>query len=214
MNRAGTGTGPPSQKFPRANPTRMTAFRALVFAVACVACRDDASGSRLGRLAESARAIAADGPPPTTSPASLLRDSAAADSAALATLPAAIRADFNVEPEMQRAHRNGGAETTCREISDSTAPEIRKRLRVQEPNNLVILFVRAHRRSGELKRVELVRRADERPQRGWVWDAERAEMDAVEWTDGRQQTYTIPPGTPTPRALRALGRRLLVLDCA
>lgn len=192
----------------------MTAARTLCLLLACLACREDSSGSRLGRLAESARVRGAEGPPPTTSPASLLRDSAAADSVALASLPATIREDFQVDAEMQRARRNAEAESACREISDSTDAEIRKRLRVQETDNLLILFVRAHRRSGELKRVELLRRAGQRPQRAWVWDAERAEMDAVEWTDGRQQTYTIPPGTPTPRALRALGRRLLVLDCA
>ena len=192
----------------------MTAFRTLCLAIACLACRDDASGSRLGRLAESARVRGAEGPPPATSPASLLRDSAAADSVALATLPATLREDFDVDAELQRARRNAAAESTCREISDSTDVEIRKRLRVQETDNLLILFVRAHRRSGELKRVELLRRVGQRPQRAWVWDVERAELEAVEWTDGRQQSYTVPPGTPTPRALRALGRRLLVLDCA
>ena len=209
-----TGTAPRRQKFPRANPSRMTAFRALCLAIACLACRDDASGSRLGRLAESARVREVEGPAPATSPASLLRDSSGADSVALASLPAAIRADFDVAAELQRARRNGEAESTCREISDSSEVEIRKRVRVQETDNLLILFVRAHRRSGELKRVELLRRAGQRPQRAWVWDVERAELEAIEWTNGRQQAHTVPPGTPTPRALRALGRRLLVLDCA
>jgi hypothetical protein len=183
---------------------------ALVALPVLVGCQADTSGSRLGQLAESARVVAAMGPPPATSPASLLRDSTSGDSAALASLPAALRADFDVDAEMARA-RDGG--DSCREISDSTETDIRKRLRIQEEEQLLVLFVRANRRSGELHRVELLRRLGAGPQRAWIWDTGRAEMEAVEWIEGRQQRFTVPPGTPTPRALRALGRRLLVLKC-
>lgn len=184
---------------------------AAALALALSGCQDDTSGSRLGQLAESARANAASGPPPATSPTSLARDSMPGDSAALASLPTTLRPDFDVEAEMSRAREAG--DETCREISDSSETDIRKRLRIQGEEQLLVLFVRAHRRSGELRRVELLRRRGAGPQRAWIWDAERAEMEAVEWTDGRQQRFTVPPGTPTPRALRALGRRLLVLRC-
>ncbi|HYC53142.1 MAG TPA: hypothetical protein VEB19_18705 [Gemmatimonadaceae bacterium] len=187
----------------------------MTVALACAVggCREGASGSRLGQLAESARVNSALGPPPATSPASLLKDSAAADSAALASLPDGVRPDFDVDSRLARARRGHADHGTCREISDSTAPDIRKRLRVQEEDSLLILFVRADRRSGILKRVELLRRSGEQPQRGWVWDADRNETESVEWSGGTQQSYVVPAGTPTPRALRALGRKLLVLEC-
>src|SRR5688572_27579384 len=95
---------------------------AVVLALALSGCQDDTSGSRLGQLAESARAVAASGPPPATSPASLLRDSTPGDSAALASLPTTLRADFDVEAEMARAREAG--DETCREISDSSETDI------------------------------------------------------------------------------------------
>ena len=64
----------------------MLAWKVLALAALgtlALACREDARQSRLGQLAESAKVNATLGPPPATSPASLLRDSAAADSAAM-----------------------------------------------------------------------------------------------------------------------------------
>ena len=153
-------------------------------------------------------------PRPTTTAASLLADSAAADSAALAGLPDALREDLAVGPLLTTAALRDSARAYCQPVSDSTDREVRKRLRGRWPDTLmVVLFVRADRASGALGRVELLRRTADGQQRGYIWDGDGNTTEAVEWLGGRSVTRVLPEGTPAPRALRGLGRRLLVLPC-
>lgn len=161
------------------------------------------------------------GPPDTASPALtsadiLARDSALADSIALAALPERLRSDFDIGPQLALDALGDSALAYCQPLSDPDETEIRKRLRGEYPrNHLTVLFVRADRTTGALRRVELVRRPPQGAQRGYIWNGDSDQTTAVEWTAGRRdpETYTVPEGTPTPRALRALGRRLLVLPC-
>lgn len=167
-------------------------------------------------MADSARAAAkADSLRPRTSPASLLADSAAGDSTALASLPPRLRSDFDLLPLFSEAALRDSARAYCQPLSDSASATERKRLRGTLQGRLAVLFVRANRRSGVLERVELVRRPAEGGQRGYIWDREDDETKSVEWVAGRStpETYGLPEGTPAPRALRGLGRRLLVLPC-
>lgn len=153
-------------------------------------------------------------PRPTTTAASLLADSAAGDSAALAGLPDQLREDLTVGPLLTTAALRDSARAYCQPISDTADPVIRKRLRGRWPDTLmVVLFVRADRASGALGRVELLRRTTDGQQRGYIWDEEANSTEAVEWLGGRSVTRVLPEGTPAPRALRGLGRRLLVLPC-
>lgn len=151
------------------------------------------------------------------SPAEVLaRDSAHADSIALATVPERLRRDFDIGPQMATGAEGDSVLSYCQPLSDDDDRQIRKRLRGEYPrNHLTVLFVRADRLTGALQRVELVRRPPQGTQRGYIWDGESDKTTAVQWTAGRRdpETYTVPEGTPTPRALRALGRRLLLLPC-
>ena len=103
----------------------------------------------------------------------------------------------------------------CQPLSDSTSREVRKRLRGKVDGRVAVLFARADRASGVLNRVELVRRPAAGGQRGYIWDRAEDETKSVEWKPGggTPETYALPEGTPAPRALRALGRRLIVLPC-
>jgi len=80
-----------------------------------------------------------------------------------------------------------------------------------------VLFVRADRQTGELKRVELVRRAlTARTQLGFSWDAADDVTREFEWYADEAnavESGPLPRGGPGPRALRALGRQLLVGPC-
>ena len=183
---------------------------------ATAACSEGPSPSRLARMSDSARAAAkADSARPKTSAASLLADSAAADSAALASLPPRLRSDLDVIPLLSERALRDSTRAYCQPLSDSASAEVRKRLRGQLEGRLAVLFVRADRRSGALSRVELVRRPAEGGQRGYIWDRADDQTKAVDWVAGRStpETYVLPEGTPAPRALRGLGRRLLVLPC-
>jgi hypothetical protein len=146
----------------------------------------------------------------------LLTDSAAGDSAAWRSLPARLRRDLDLGPLLTERALRDSARAYCQPLADDTAMDVRKRLRGRWPDSLaVILFVRASRASGALKRVELVRRTTDGGQRGYIWAADGDQTQGAEWPRGspRPETRTLPAGTPTPRALRGLGRRLLVLPC-
>jgi hypothetical protein len=179
----------------------------LGVAAAAAAC--DGGSLRQDTPAPGVQAAAA-----TTTPASLLRDSAAADSQALAMLPAARQQDFDVLDLLSETALSDSSRAYCQPFADTTDGDTRRRLRSSWPEPwITVLFVRADRASGSLRRVEMVRRRRNGPQNGYIWDAERNETRAIEWTAAGQQEYTVPEGTPVPRALRGLGRRLLVAPC-
>ena len=147
---------------------------------------------------------------------SLSPGGAAADSVALATIPGRLRPDFDIVPQVTVDALRDSVTAYCQPLSDSGDAQVRKRLRGEWPRgHLTVLFVRADQGTGTLQRVELVRRPPQGNQRGYIWDADSDETTAVEWTAGRRDpdTYLLPEGTPMPRALRALGRRLLALPC-
>jgi hypothetical protein len=164
------------------------------------------------------RSDAADTAAPASANAeALARDSAAGDSLALATIPERLRPDFDIQPQVTLDALSDSVSAFCQPLSDPDDAEVRKRLRGEWPRgHLTVLFVRADRSTGALHRVELVRRPPQGTQRGYIWDGDSDKTTAVEWTAGRRDptTYTLPEGTPAPRALRALGRRLLVLPCS
>lgn len=180
----------------------------LLAAALVAACSDDGATTR-----EPPAALVQ---APTSTAEALLRDSAAADSSALAALPAPQQPDFDILGQISREALGDSVTAYCQPMSDSTEAEVRKRLRGHwPPGYITVLFVRADRATGALQRVELVRRPPDAIQRGWIWDNDSRRTTAVEWKAGQRtpETFTLPEGTPTPRALRALGRRLLVLPC-
>lgn len=153
----------------------------------------------------------------TASAARTKADSARADSAALASLPPALARQFAVVALLSDAALRDTARVRCETLDAPTEPEIRRRLRATLADSArTVLFVRAARGAGTLRRVELVRRDPGGVQRGFIWDAETDALQGVEWPPGargRAEVTTLPRGSPVPRALRGLGRRLLELPC-
>jgi len=147
----------------------------------------------------------------------ILADSVAGDSVALASLPARHREDFDVLQLLSQEALADSGRSHCQPLSDSTENDVRKRLRARDAHGLaVILFVRAHRATGAVQRVELVRRLAWGGQHGYIWNEADRTLRALEWENTRSQPYEyeIPAGTPAPRALRGLGRRLLATSCS
>ena len=169
-------------------------------------------------MADSARAAAkADSMRPKTSAASLFADSAAADSLAVTRLTAEHRRDLDLRAIMTESALRDTTKAYCQPTTDSTSREIRHRLRGTLPSGAyVVLFVRADRASGVLQRVELVRRPPSGGgQRGYSWDRAVDESRLVVWAPGRPEPEVtgLSEESGTPRALRGLGRRLLLLPC-
>lgn len=184
-------------------------------ALALLACGDgraDASGAS----AAAADTLVAD-------PRAVARDSAAADEAAFRELPPPLREQLDLRAHLERLGTpHDTARVLCQEMGAVTRPEIRRRLRLRiggepgRPDTTVILFVRATRRTAGLERIELVRSPRGGQQRGFIWTSTSDELQSVEWIGrgaNETTTYPIPAGTPAPRAVRALGRRLLAAPC-
>lgn len=182
----------------------------LVLATACAGDPDARDGEATRRPADTAR-------PPATSPAKLLADSAAGDSAAFDALPASLRAAFDVRDLLAPAALADTARALCVPQGAASEPDERRRLRFRRPDTVGVLFVRAERRTGELRRVELVRRPlTGGPQQGFIWDASDDVTREVNWvadSPDAVETGPLPRGGPAPRALRGLGRLLLVAPC-
>lgn len=146
-----------------------------------------------------------------------LADSAAADSAAFAALPPSLAAALDVRRVLAPAFLSDSSRAYCQPLGAEGAPHQRRRIRVRLGDTLVVLFARADRRSGELQRVELVRRPlDGGLQHGFTWDAQGDEAREVDWVAdvaSATQSAPIPRGSPAPRAIRALGRLVLAAPC-
>jgi hypothetical protein len=188
-----------------------------------------AMGSRirpaiLARLAGSALvfgAVACEGPPraeAALTPFEQLRaDSAAGDSAAFATLSQPL-IDFLDVREALATIPEG--EPGCFILPPRHEHELRRRVRLRvDDRATAVLYVVADDSSGSIGRVEYIRRFSGRGQRGLIWDAERDRTTSTWWTETswglsrRVERGEIPRGGPVPRALRALGRQLLLLPC-
>lgn len=151
----------------------------------------------------------------------LALDSLAGDSAALATLPPALSAWLDVQPYLADPQHAELTLHECRELH-SPSPELeRRRLRLRiADTTAVVLYAVSDRATGALERVEYVRRSAKFGQRGIVWERERDRTVSTWWREtpwGRSRRVErgeIPRGGPVPRALRGLGRQLLLIDCA
>lgn len=152
--------------------------------------------------------------------ARIVSDSAAGDRAALVTLPPRLQEVLRLEPYLDDSYLRETPGAECREL-DAALPERlraeRRRVRMRLPDSsAVVVYVRVAAESGALERVEIVRRPPEGEQLGFIWDAGDDQTVEVRWPAerrGRTEVAPQPRGGPVPRAVRALGRRALILNC-
>jgi hypothetical protein len=161
-------------------------------------------------------------PPPTVAQlrAAVAADSAAGDSAALATLPPALHEVLRLEPYLTDRYLAATPDAECLLMGDSLPDVVvaeRRRVRMRLPDSsAVVAFVRADRAGAALRRVEVVRRPLEGEQLGFIWDGATDQTTEVRWPGGphgHTETARQPKGGPVPRAVRAIGRRVLALAC-
>ncbi len=145
----------------------------------------------------------------------LAADSATADSAAFATLPPALHDFLDIRDAV--ATPTAGR---CDVLPPRHTHEVRRRLRLRlGDSSRAVLYAVADDSTGQITRVEYLRRIPEHGQRGLIWDGERDLTTSTWWTDTpwglsrRVERGEIPRGGPVPRAVRALGRQLLLLPC-
>lgn len=156
-------------------------------------------------------------------PRAIARDSAAADDAAFDELPPPLRTQLDLRRHIARLEApHDTSRILCQQMGAPTRPEYRRRFRLRiggelrRPDTTVILFVRAKRPTAALERIELLRNPLGGQQRGFIWTSTSNELQSVEWTGrGANETssFVLPAGTPAPRVVRALGRRLLAATC-
>jgi hypothetical protein len=151
----------------------------------------------------------------------LAADSAHADSAAFASLPDGLEALLDLRAAIGPPAPKTLALYECTQIAGTREKETRRRLQVRLPDSsAVVLFAVADRTSGALERVELLRRIPHVGQRGLIWDGLHDRITSVWWFENlrgqirQEERAALPRGGPVPRAVRALGRQLLVAPCA
>jgi hypothetical protein len=145
-------------------------------------------------------------------------DSAGGDSAAFATLPQPLIDFLDVREALATIPTDP---PSCAILPARHAHELRRRVRLSfDDRASAVLYVVADDSTGSIGRVEYIRRLSGRGQRGLIWDAERDRTTSTWWTETnwglsrRAERGDIPRGGPVPRALRALGRQLLLMPCA
>ncbi len=150
----------------------------------------------------------------------LAADSAAGDSAALATLPPALSGWLDVRPLLVPEGQSSLEMVECRELESPDPSLTRRRLRMRlESRESLVLYAVADADTGTLERVEFVRRRANEGQRGLMWERERDRTISTWWREmpgglsRRVERGEIPRGGPVPRAMRALGRQLLTMPC-
>lgn len=167
-----------------------------------------------------------------SSVATLAADSAAGDAAAIAALPEGLRALFDVGAHIAGVDANGAATDRtpsvtavplreCLQLPATPDSGLRRHLQLRLPDSSVaVLYTVADQDEGTLERVEFLRRMPRAGQRGFIWDATRDRTTSVWWFESprgmrrtREERGTIPRGSPLPRAVRGLGRQLLVAPC-
>lgn len=177
-------------------------------------------GVRAAALVAAACAVAAcEGPPAAEAALTpferVVADSSAGDSAAFATLPGSLREFLDIRDAMGDAMPD-----RCDVMPSRQRHEERRRLRMTfADSSRVLLYAVADDSTGALERVEYIRRIPTKGQRGLIWDGERDRTTSTWWSETRWglsrrvERGDIPRGGPLPRALRALGRQLLLLPC-
>lgn len=148
-------------------------------------------------------------------------DSAHADSAAFATLPSALGTVLDVRALLAPPALDSLPLADCTDLAPRRPTELRRRLQLRlADSGSIVLYAVADRASGDLERVEFVRRMPGKGQRGLTWDAARDRTTSLWWPEyargiaRRAERGDLPRGGPVPRAVRALGRQLLTLSCA
>lgn len=151
----------------------------------------------------------------------LVADSAAGDSAAIATLPDGLAPLFALHAQFRDGSARALALFECIQLPGRRDDEVRRRLQLRfADSSAAVLFGIADRARGTLKRVEFVRRTPRAGQRGFIWDGVRDRTQSIWWFEGprglsrRDERGDVPRGGPVPRAVRALGRQLFVVPCA
>ena len=164
-----------------------------------------------------------------------VRTAAADLRAALAALPPALAEPLAIAPYLSDRWiaRTPGAECT---VPDSGGAGVRRRVRERLPDSsaLVVyvrgpeppaerdddaawhLFERPPVDTGAVQRVEIVRRARDGVQIGFVWDAPRGRASVVRWPAAggyRAEESLHPRNSALTPALVAAGRRVLTLRC-
>lgn len=152
---------------------------------------------------------------------SLASDSSFADSAAFATLPAGLAHLLDVRDAIGGTTAPPLLLRECIQLADVEPGIVRRRLQLRFPDSsAAVLYTVADRASGALDRVEFLRRTPGAGQRGLIWDHKRDRTTSVWWFETsrglsrREERGDLPRGGPTPRAIRALGRQLLTVECA
>lgn len=150
----------------------------------------------------------------------LLTDSAAGDSAAWAALPEGLHTLFSLHELLGSPAAEALPLYECLQLPGRRDDEIRRRLQVRfVDSSAAVLFAIADRAEGTLKRVEFVRRTPQIGQRGFIWDSVRDRTTSIWWFETarglsrRDERGDVPRGGPIPRAVRGLGRQLLVAAC-
>lgn len=177
-------------------------------------------GVRAAALVAAVCAVAACKGPPAAEAAltpfeRVVADSSAGDSAAFAALPSALREFLDV-----RAAMDDSLPDSCDVMPARQRHEERRRLRMTDADSSrVLLYAVADDSTGVLERVEYIRRIPKQGQRGLIWDGETDRTTSTWWSETRWglsrrvERGEIPRGGPLPRALRGLGRQLLLLPC-
>lgn len=139
-------------------------------------------------------------------------DSARADSAAFAALPAGVREVLDIRAQLQPSGGDPGL--TCVPLSTTSDGSRRQRIQGRLDGRGVVVFARASR-NGVLSRVEFVRRLPDGGQHGYTWDAQGDATTAMVWPPGSTDaaSHPVPKGSPIPRAVRGLGRLVLAWRC-
>jgi hypothetical protein len=162
---------------------------------------------------------ACDGPPAAEAALTpferLATDSIAGDSSAFANLPPALQEFLDVREALSEVSAE-----RCDILPSRQEHELRRRVRfIFGDSTRALLYAVADDSSGRLDRVEYIRRVPLRGQRGLIWDGERDRTTSTWWTETRWglsrrvERGEIPRGGPLPRALRGLGRQLMLLPC-
>ncbi|MEO7512823.1 MAG: hypothetical protein ABIZ91_13785 [Gemmatimonadaceae bacterium] len=146
-------------------------------------------------------------------PISIPPDSARADAAAFASLPAPVREVLDVRSRVDRERADPNL--SCVALSETSDGSRRQRVQGRLGDGTSLVVFGRITRAGALARVEFIRRLTSGVQRGFTWDAADDRTTSMEWAAGSTDAVSspVPRGSPIPRALRGLGRLVFTWPC-